>query len=330
MLLRLLGRLRADLAARRMWGNSLLVLMYHYFTPASRSEDPLVVTTGDLRRQFEYLKRHYSLRSLASAVRDLKQGRALPRNCVAITVDDVGADFGEHAWPAVREFEIPICLAICPAFADPALRWERLFAVTHPHLRREPRQLDALAAALGIEPFDFPASFERLREVPADRLEQALRSIGIESRGDRPLPGSIRLPALGFDALESMSAGGLVEIASHTMTHPPCSRISEVWLRWEVQQAREAIVARFGDCPLFVYPGGARTQPTELGDRVLREAGHEAALTIVPALATDHSAFDALGRVGVYGEEPFEVFRVRVAGLTALIGGVRGRNRPPV
>jgi peptidoglycan/xylan/chitin deacetylase (PgdA/CDA1 family) len=105
------------------------------------------------------------------------------------------------------------------------------------------------------------------------------------------------------------------ELASHTLTHPDLTGLSDSTLAHEVTRSRAVLRARFGvPVDFFCYPAG------RYDARVIREvrrAGYLGATTTVEGLARPN--------------EPYELRRIRVSGgdgvadLVARLGGRPGR-----
>ncbi len=277
----------------------------------------MVVPAQRFREQVRHLARRFTPVPLSGALATLRAGHKLPPRAVAVSVDDVGPDFLELAWPILEEFSVPVCLAVVPGFADPRAERERLFGIAHPRVRHDPTAARSLAKALDLPDLDYASCFDRLLPLDVERLRRGLVAIGIGPNPRGMLPGSIRIPVLGFEPLRKLAATGLVEIASHSMTHPALREIPERWVRWEMEASRAAVASTFGGCAGFFYPGGG--VPDGSASRLVREAGYDYACVVVPELVSARSDFARLGRIAVDGTEGFSVFRLRAAGIPARL-----------
>jgi peptidoglycan/xylan/chitin deacetylase (PgdA/CDA1 family) len=107
------------------------------------------------------------------------------------------------------------------------------------------------------------------------------------------------MPWLELDAL--VEAG--LEIGAHTISHPRLTRLpTETEIVREVVGSRDHLAARYGrPVPTFAYPYGDYNETVA---RVVEDAGFRLAVTITPMSAGPF----ALGRLGVFGDEPFEKF----------------------
>jgi peptidoglycan/xylan/chitin deacetylase (PgdA/CDA1 family) len=113
-------------------------------------------------------------------------------------------------------------------------------------------------------------------------------------------------PLMSWGELDALVAAGL-EIGAHTISHPRLTHLKdEVEITREVVGSRDVLAARYKrSVPTFAYPYG------DYNDAVLRvveAADFSVAVTIVP----ESSGPLALGRVGVFGDEPFATFVKKV------------------
>lgn len=288
-----------------------VVLMYHYFCGDDAAPDALTVREGDFRRQLAYLTGRFRIRKVAEALREVLGGNLLGEPTVCITVDDVGPDFERYAWPAIEAFSAPVTVAICPALLGEP-RDEALFGIAHALLRHSPAATERLRRDLAMPDLSYETAWERLRGSDPARLRACLIDLGFFPVPGGRVPGYVRFPLLGTEALRHMAATGLVEVASHSMTHPDLSRLRGEWLRYEIAESKRRVESDFGACPIFVYPGGQPTVPPEPGTEAAREAGYALAFAGPPDSVGPGKDPMALGRVAVLGDEDFDMFRLRV------------------
>ncbi|MCA9512542.1 MAG: polysaccharide deacetylase family protein [Myxococcales bacterium] len=324
-LLRTAGGLGLARAAHPIWGRSVNVLMYHYFEGSA--DDELVVPPTALRAQLRELRARYRLVGLTSAMDALFRGDDLSRRrCVAISIDDVGDDFVRVAWPVFRDLGVPVTLAVCPGFAEDD-EHAMLFGALHAHVRIAPGFANALAALLGRDGLAYADCFDALFHRSTTELADIAAAMRVPHpmREPRDLPGGLRLPVARFDALRQIveESHGLVEIGSHTMTHPVLSLIGGDWLRWEIETSRERIARTFGACDLLFYPGGALPPARELDAEGLLKAGYRHAFTASAGLASERSDPFRIGRVAVLGGEGLGAFRTRAAAWPAVMRRAR-------
>lgn len=95
------------------------VLIYHRVGGCSRDE--LDVEMGDFRSQVDLLADHPVV-PLDDAVNAIEAGDQASR--VVLTFDDGFADAYTHAWPLLRERQLPFTVYLATAYIGGSMRWE--------------------------------------------------------------------------------------------------------------------------------------------------------------------------------------------------------------
>lgn len=127
-------------------------------------------------------------------------------------------------------------------------------------------------------------------------------------------------PKLSDEQVEQMLASGLIELGSHTLTHPNFLRLNQAEREQELQTSKAELEQRFGVAvSSFAYPFGLfQAEDPELvraagyGNAVTTDAGIESALTSRPF---------TLRRVKISGKDNLLAFGLRMR------GGRRGWNK---
>lgn len=262
-------------------GHLLPVLAYHRIAdPAALPLYPGLVsaTPDEFRAQVRWIAERFNVVSLREVLAVKLEQRPLPERALLLTFDDAYRDFAEHAWPALREANLPATLFVPTAYpGEPERRfwWDRLHAALA--LARR----DVLASPLGALPLTTPgertAAYRALR-AHCKRLphEEALALVdGIATQlGEPPLPRLV----LSWDELRALARAG-VTLAPHTRTHPLLDRVPPAQARAEVEGSLADLERELGSVVrAFAYPSGAFS-PAVLG--VLAAAGIHAAFTIM-------------------------------------------------
>jgi peptidoglycan/xylan/chitin deacetylase (PgdA/CDA1 family) len=201
------------------------------------------------------------------------------------------------------------------------------------------RQLEA-ALASGLAPLSVPEALDRLQAKDVDgrffcvtfddgyldNLEHAvpaLRELGIPATifvptriidGEAPywwFPSPP--PALDWDQLRELVGEGLVDVQSHTRTHPWLPPLSDEDAWTEIEGSKHELEDRLArPVTTFCYPGGL------YGDRdarLVREAGYRAAFTTHPGVNDGSEPPERLKRTLVYWEDSDSDFRAKLDGL---------------
>jgi peptidoglycan/xylan/chitin deacetylase (PgdA/CDA1 family) len=296
--------------ARRLTARPARILMYHNFC-GDLPAPPDRTSAHMFRRQMLHLRRHYQPVRLRELGARLADGGAPAARSVAITVDDGHANFLRFALPILRELDIPATLFVLSENSGDWLwtdKWEYLRAHAAPEHDGDP-QLTELKRMP-------PADRDRCLSDFARRLAVALPP--------RP-PAAYELAS--WDDLRELAASGLVDIGSHSRTHPMLADADadDAWdeiagSRRELEQRLDVEIASF--CFPFGMPADYR--PDQLA--MVARAGYSCAVAAHFGYVTNESDRFALPRIGrVFAD--MTRFRQDLDGAEYLWRRVR-RQRP--
>ena len=276
----------------------LRVLTYHRVrepldTP--RLDPTLVSATPDMfSRQMKHLARWYRPVPLSAVIAAFNGGPPLPPRAVHVTFDDAYRDFGDLAWPILKELEIPVTLFVptsYPGDGKKYLWWDRVHRAV------------ALPGQNARKGLSNPVLVRRirslLRELPHDDTE-LLVSRWCESGGDEEDPQEERA-MLNWDELRALHREG-VALGAHTRHHVPLTRVPESRMREEMRGSLSDLRREVGDVPPIVsYPYGMHD------DRVVRVAREE-------GFVLGFTCDDGLSRPG--GVDPLRLRRTNITTRT--------------
>ena len=262
--------------------NLLRVLTYHRVDEADAHPwlDPgLISATPEIfAQQMKYLAANYEPVSTSEVVGAFEKGNpaALPRRAVLVTFDDAYCDFAEHAWPVLRQYQIPVILFVPTAFPDHPERlfwWDRLF-----HALRT-TSMEKLSTPVGL--FSLSTSGQRAEAYKS--LKNHLKTVphvSAMAEVDRICSDLNVLPqkniVLSWDALKRLANEG-VALGAHTQNHPIMSCITLDELESEVQGSLRDLTNQTGSAPLtFAYPSGIHN---DAAVSVVQRAGFKLAFT---------------------------------------------------
>ena len=218
--------------------------------------------------------RPMNLRDLAAA---LTRGE-LPHRAVVLTFDDGYVNVLETAKPLLQRFEIPATLFVVADALGQEFWWDELTRLLRPDrdLPSELRlELDDRTHAWPVK----EAGQRRRAAIEIGRrvmVFQEKRIRGLldalwNQAGGRP-EESERYRCMTAEELRLTAGGGLIEIGSHTRTHPVLARRPVEEQRSEIAESKTALEAAAGeDVVSFSYPNGSRCPATV---KLVREAGY--------------------------------------------------------
>lgn len=278
------------LLARALSARMARVLMYHNFCgPGEADENALNV--ADARCQFEYLRRHFRVVPLRHIVDRLTSGQAFDSNTVAITIDDGRRNCYEFLFPLLKEFDFPATFFVVTSFiAGEIWVWtDKVLWLSEQQSRPEelaPGNLDSVFRAL-------------------NRMRPELRNQQVESMAAK---AGISVPALppakfapcSWAELREMADSGLVEIGSHTVTHPILSSVTHEESWRELTESRRQIEEGVGrKINSFCFPNGMPGDYRPSQVRQLAEAGYACGVMAHFGLVGSQTSPYSLPRMGV-------------------------------
>ena len=302
--LRLIEKSGGLALARAMTARMSRILMYHNFSAAGSDTD--AIDAFELRRQLAYLRRHFQVVPLTQIFEQLKRGAPLDRLTVAVTVDDGRRNCYEILFPLLKEFEIPATIFVVTSFVrgEDWIWTDKVLWLSEQPLR----------------PVEFSAGeieslFGRLNQLrPEARnafIADTAARMGVSIPGEAPP----RYAACSWSELCEMASSGLVEIGSHTMTHPILASITEEesWRELSVSRAQiEEALER--PVQSFCFPNGkpGDYRPSQVQQVI--DAGYAGAVVADFGMVTNRADPYQLPRLGVSGRSDPLAFSKNVDG----------------
>jgi peptidoglycan/xylan/chitin deacetylase (PgdA/CDA1 family) len=288
--LRIMQRCGIFSATRALSSRMARILMYHNFS-GPQGSDPDALSVEGIRRQFTYLRQHFHVVSLLQLAEQVASGRQLDRNLVALTIDDGRRSCYEFFFPLLKEFDLPATFFVVSSFirGEDWIWTDKVIWLSE----QSPRPRDLVPGKLdGIF-----RSLNRMRpEQRNARIEAMARETGLSL--PRSAPPQYR--ACSWTELQEMADSGLMEIGSHTVTHPILSSITDEESWNELTLSRTQIehgIGRTVNC--FCYPNGMPGDYRPSQVRQVEEAGY--ACSVIAEFGMVNRASDRyrLPRIGV-------------------------------
>lgn len=275
---------------RALSGGMPRILMYHNFSGPGGTE-PDALNVEGIRLQFAYLRKHFQVVPLLQLVGQLSSGRRLDRRIVALTIDDGRRSCYEFLFPLLKEFELPATFFVVSSF----IRGEDwIWTDKVIWLSQQSNAPQELA----------PAKLDSLfRSLNRKRPEE--RNAWIEAMGtimDLPCPRTAppKFAPCSWSELREMADSGLMEIGSHTVTHPILSTVTDEESWDELTRSRAQIeegVGRTVNC--FCYPNGMSGDYRPSQVRQVQQAGYACSVIAEFGMVNDTSDRYRLPRIGV-------------------------------
>ncbi|MDH6196783.1 peptidoglycan/xylan/chitin deacetylase (PgdA/CDA1 family) [Mycobacterium frederiksbergense] len=300
----------------------LAILMFHGIEPEPLSPTCWhVLDAASLRRQLEYVRRHFTVLPLHDALERMRAG-TLPDRAAVLTFDDGTRNLALHAAPVLQELQLPaaVFLSTGPMGSDVTLWPDRLWLAL---ANTSAAQVDLTDAGLRAYPLRtrtdrgtaYAHAVLRFKDFPdAERIERMDALMSTLGQADNTDPGPFRL--LSWDEARALAADGLVSLYPHTVTHPILSRCSDEKVNREISDSCSTVERETGQAPvIFAYPNGRAQDFDERAKAVLRRNGVRWALSTSYGFADANSDPMALPRISIGSNLSWAGFRVLVSGL---------------
>jgi peptidoglycan/xylan/chitin deacetylase (PgdA/CDA1 family) len=305
-------------------GPFLIILCYHR------------VDTGNLRSHLLYLRRHFRILPLETALEELyaphKKGVRIRdrRTLLALTFDDGYYDSYTHAFQLARELKLPITVFLIPGYmesgnsfwwADHLLRLarvERVEVAERSYCLSRPSERNALAQMIDAriqqvastgEQDEFLASLCKVLHVPASVMPE-----------EKPAP------LLDWAQVREMEESGWVSFGAHTMLHTDLSHLVDPdEVRREVRGCRTMLERQLGHgVHSFAYPFGS---VDDQALRAVRLAGYNWACTAEAGFNTRESEPHLLRRRLVDADQHWLIVAAETSGIWFFLSHLKSVAR---
>lgn len=293
----------------------LLMLLYHRINDTELDPQVLSVKPAHFEEHLQVLRKKY--RSLNCSVLDLDK-EAFSTNSVVVTFDDGYADNVTGALPLLNKYAVPATVFISTGMVEQrtAFWWSELASIVFgAHVLPNRLKLDlretrewvlaessaqqyaSNGASAGI---DSPLGGWNLlsNHDPAPRHE-IYREVSLFLRGATEperarVLGELRSQAglnspaapcesLTGDQIVKLSKSGLIELGSHTVSHPVLSNISRADQMYELSESKKFLEDLVGhSIEGFAYPYGTRADYTAETVSIARQLSYQFACSNIP------------------------------------------------
>ena len=288
--LRALQRSGVFSVTRALSAGMARILMYHNFSGPGGT-DPDALNVEGVRRQFTYLRRHFRVVPLLRLAEQLASGRKLDRNMVVLTIDDGRRSCYEFLFPLLKEFGLPATFFVVSSFVR-GEDWIWTDKVIW--LSQQSKPLEDLAPGKLDGVF---RSLNRMRpEERNARIEDLAKKMGVTI--PRIVPE--KYAPCSWKELREMADSGLLEVGSHTVTHPILSSVTDEESWDELTRSRAEIEEGIGrSVRSFCFPNGMPGDFRPGQVRQVEDAGYACSVIAQFGMVRNTSDVYQLSRIGM-------------------------------
>lgn len=272
---------------RSRWGQQVMIVAYHRIADMEHDPYGVGIRPSHFAEQMAVLRQEAHPISLTQLGQGLQTGK-LPRRAVLVTFDDGYVDVLRQAQPLLMQYEIPATTFMVSDALGQVFWWDELARLIlempvlpdHLSLNLDGRTLtwsllDAHYVSLSKQA---PSPRQHLLmmlygellnrpELRADTLAE-LRTWTAADAIARAAARDILTPV----ELTALAEGGLIEIGSHTRTHPLLATLSPAMQEAEIRQSKATLEEILGQpVTTFSYPHGSVTAVTQ---QLVQQSGY--------------------------------------------------------
>jgi peptidoglycan/xylan/chitin deacetylase (PgdA/CDA1 family) len=269
-----------------------LILGYHRIAEVDFDPYSLCVSPGHFAEQLEVLRKHANPISLSALAQGLSVGH-LPERSVVLTFDDGYSDVLHIAKPLLKRYDVPAIAFIVTGNLGSEFWWDELARILSSSINL-PEKLSFKVNGSDFEWIFGSSEFPRMvgsgREIRYrfilslyDKLlitTPEVRQVALSqlsSWGGKDLIKRPKYRRLNKSEIIQLVADGLVEIGSHSLTHPMLESQPPYQQRIEIRQSKvdlENLLNR--KIASFSFPNGSIPEGVRA---ILEEEGYQQALT---------------------------------------------------
>ena len=261
------------------------ILGYH--RAADDDWDPLDLSLRPewFAEQLEVLRKRGRPIALSRLAAGLTAG-SLPERAVSVTFDDGYRNNLDVVKPLLERFEVPATLFVVSGSRGSEFWWDELTRILRPK-RDLPSRVsldfedgDSVLTTTGREARRRAAVelARRMMQLPPEQVRRRLDDLW-DQTGGRPQEDPEHR-CMSDEELRLVTAGGLIEIGSHTVTHPVLTSHTEREQRSEIENSKAALESAAGTSITGLsYPNGSRNATTVA---LVRAAGYAFACSSDP------------------------------------------------
>jgi peptidoglycan/xylan/chitin deacetylase (PgdA/CDA1 family) len=282
------------------------VLMYHRVLESTNKECIFVqpgmyVSKTTFSSHVKFLKSNFKIISLDELVQRIETGQSLI-NCCSITFDDGWIDNFTHAFPVIKEYQVPATIFLATNFiGTDKLFWpEELCFYLQQQLTNKLSLPDSIERVIKKEFFFKNDNIKLLDRIIENvkKLDPDERKNIIDELRSTSSKKSPRRLLINWHEAKTMLESGLINFGAHTANHVILDQVSLFKAEQEIIQSREDIDKNLGlHVNHFAYPNGNYNSALI---KILTRVGFKSAVTTRKGRLDNKTSFYEIPRIGVH------------------------------
>jgi len=224
-----------------------------------------------------HCKKHFQFYTLGELDAYKQEFGRYPKHAVVLTFDDGFQSFYHLAFPLLKKHHIKSSLFVCPGLIDKDTTiWPELI-------------FDAYEkSALAIKHSELGSLIEELKLLSSEQRQQKISELVCKNYQYEEEQADMNRALINWPQLREIHSSGLVEVGSHSLTHPILSQESQEEVNAQMRLSKERIEAELSNKVVsFCYPNGQSDDYRETELIGLKKCAYKTAVTAEFGLVND-------------------------------------------
>lgn len=266
--------------------NALPILAYHRVKPLLADypfdSELISATPEDFLWQMQHIREHYTPLRLNQLGEYFAGQKPWPARPVVITFDDGFDDNYRYAFPVLQQLNIPATLFVATDYIDTNNSYWFDWAVFLLKRLASPITLQAAEpnGCITLDPQQ-PLKlmqrefFLRLKQISEASRQELLQQLARHIDGVTDAAVLAHSQPMSWENIREMVNSGLIDIGSHTCSHPILNQIPRAQMVTELQQSKQKIEMETGrPCTTMAYPFGGEDIASPAVVDAVKNAGY--------------------------------------------------------
>lgn len=235
-----------------------------------------------------YCKKHYQFYTLGELAAFHQEHGAYPKYALVLTFDDGYQSFYYLVYPLLKKYAAKASIFICPGLIDnDNTLWPEII-------------FDAYEkGALALKSEKLIPLVDELKNLDQEQRDQKMNALISDQYHYQEESADMNRALMNWPQLREINESGLVEVGSHSLTHPILSRETQDKVNSEMRLSKERIEAELDNKVVsFCYPNGQSEDYRETEVIELKKCGYKTAVTSEFGLVSADSRKYLLPRFG--------------------------------
>jgi len=263
---------------------TLTVLTYHRVSDSDGYFDDVISAKPKaFAEQMKYVHKHCTVIDF-NDLKEMVDGKSLPKNAVIITFDDGYLDNYTNAYPVLKKYNLKATISLITGYlGGKGAWWDRVG-----YLKKDASKL-----------------ISELKRLPDSQKERRL---------DKLLKGKLPNKRMFMNWAEIKKMSGLITYAAHTHNHPILTNVSFERAKEEIMESKRIIEKKGHKTNVFTYPNGTPEDMNLKIDNYLKNNFDFVLSTMYGPNKTGKNLFK-LRRIGVEIDDDLDMFRIKLSGF---------------